>query len=85
MLLSNQTQGDGMACTGGLTPLDSGGHGGVTAEDGHRPVNSDQKRERPKVLHLIGKQTDPPQGTTGTEQIQQPQVIAFDDLRLLYL
>jgi len=27
-----------MACTGGLTPLDSGGHGGVTAEDGHRPV-----------------------------------------------
>ena len=28
-----------MACTGGLTPLDSGGHGGVTAEDGHRPEN----------------------------------------------
>lgn len=36
----------------------------VTAEDGHRPVNSDQKRERPEFRPLFSALTGP--GTPGS-------------------
>lgn len=43
------------------------------------------QKARAKVLHLIGKQVEPPRGTTGTEQMKQPQVIKSDDLRLFFM